>query len=121
MSSFIANLVIGFIVRQIQKFQQSIDWAIVKRDVDIRVKAIVPGDWLDDEAVLAVNALIDRAAKVLSNSAAIEKIMRLAADEKWADAFNAVVSLLVDGWIATSAPEKDALALVQACEIKTAA
>ena len=97
------GIVIAFIVRQIGKFGKTIDWTKVKADVDVRVRALVPGEWFDDEAVDLVNSVLDRAALVLTQEAAIEEVLKLAAAGKWSEAVEALKRLILDGWVSASA------------------
>ena len=110
LNSWVISLVIAFVVRQISKYGKEIDWAKVKADAEIRIRALIPGEWFDDEAVMLVNAIIDRAAEVMLNAAAIEKIMTLAANGKWAEAFAELKKLLVDGWVSVPAKVRNAVA-----------
>ena len=93
------NLVIAFIMRQLAKFGQTIDWAKVKADLDERVRALVPGTWFDDEVVALVNMVLDRCAEVLAHGAAIEALLKLLADQKWDEALQALKALLLGGWV----------------------
>lgn len=91
-------IAISFIVRQIEKFGETIDWAKVKADLKPLVEKTVPGTWFDAEAVAAVNALVDVAARALSATADIKRILDLLADEKWAEAVALLKDLILGAW-----------------------
>jgi hypothetical protein len=59
----IKNLLIGmvasFVTRQVQKFADDLDISKVKADLDVRVRALVPGDFLDEEACNLTNQATD--------------------------------------------------------------
>lgn len=114
LQGWIINIVVSFILRQLVKFQTTLDWAKVKADLAVRVAAIVPGKWFDAEAVALCNALVDGAASVMSNVNAIDNILRLAAIEKWPEALEALKALLLGAWIPTSAEGQKAKAALAA-------
>lgn len=100
------GIVISFILRQLAKFQKTLDWAKVKADAEVRVRALVPGTWFDDEAVALVNMVIDRAAEVLSQGDAIEQLLKLLAEQKWTEALSMLKDLLLGGWVPVGAVVK---------------
>lgn len=96
------GLVIAFVVRQLEKFGTTIDWAKVKKDAEVRLRALVPGTWFDDEVVAIANTVIDRAAEVLAQGAAIEDLLKLVAAGDWAGAVAALRKLILGGWVNAS-------------------
>ncbi|MES3012647.1 MAG: hypothetical protein V4750_02820 [Pseudomonadota bacterium] len=105
MDRLIMKLLVSFVMRQIEKFGHSIDWAKVKADLKPRIEALVPGKWFDDEAVTAVNSVLDAAAKALSATADLQKILDLLAAEKWAEALEVLKTLLLSAWHPTGAKQ----------------
>ena len=93
------SIVISFILRQLAKFQKTIDWAKVKADLKPRIEQLVPGTWFDDEVVAICNLVLDRAAEVLAQGDAIEIILKLLADAKWQEAAAALKDLLLGGFV----------------------
>lgn len=65
LQGFILQLIKGFVLRQVQKYLSHVDWKMIKADAEIRIKALVPGEWLDDEAV----KLVDKAIDILEKAA----------------------------------------------------
>lgn len=98
------KLVIQFVLRQLEKFQKTIDWAKVKADADPRIRAIVPGTWFDQDAVDAVNQLIDLAACALSQTSTIDNVLQLIAAQKWTEAYDVLRQLLLDVWTGGACP-----------------
>jgi len=113
---WVIQMAISFVMRQLAKWGSSIDWAKVKADVEERVKALVPGEWFDSEAVAIVMALLDAAASVLSASAELEKIVKLAAEGKFPEAWAALRDLILGSWQPSSPAEKTAYACIKDCE-----
>jgi len=57
MPTWIVNLVVGFVIRQIKKYGESLNWAKVKADVEAQLKTLLP-DWLEGAVIeLALKAL----------------------------------------------------------------
>lgn len=98
MNRWLIALVVQFIMRQLEKFGHSIDWAKVKADLKTRVEALIPGTWFDAEAVAAVNAIVDAAAKAMASTHDIQMILDLIAAQKWPEAFDALKALLLKVW-----------------------
>lgn len=99
MLSWLINLVLGFAVRQIVKWGSGVDFVKIKADLEIRIRALIPGDWIDDEAVIFVNKALDVVASLMSESV-IEKILQLAV----AKDFGGVLSYLKELIVGALAP-----------------
>lgn len=100
---WVIGMVISFVLRQVAKFKHDIDWAKVKADVDVRVRELIPGDWFDDEAVLAVNVVLDMVVAALSAQEDLERLLTLLAASDWQGAALALKELLLKVW--SPAPE----------------
>lgn len=59
MNAILLQLVKWFVERQLIKWGQALDWALVKADLVARVKDLLPGDQFDDVAAYTVGVLID--------------------------------------------------------------
>lgn len=110
---FLVDVVIAFLLRQLVKFQHSIDFAKFEADMIARLTAILPS-WLDADGEALVKALVAGAKAVIGNTAALENIFRLAAAEKWAEAIQAVKDLLIGAWVPTDAAGLKAVAILKA-------
>jgi hypothetical protein len=121
LTRWIIQLAISFIIRQIAKFGKTIDWSQVKADLALRVEDLVPGKWLDPEAVALCNALVDAAASVLASTVEIEKVLTLLASEKWAEAAQAIKDLILGSWQPSSASDKKFVAELGCIDMKYAA
>lgn len=87
---------IAFVLRQLTKWGQSIDWVKIKIDLELRVKQLLPGEMFDDEAVKIAFAVVDLFAGILADAAAIEKIVNLVMAGKMAEALEALKQMIVD-------------------------
>lgn len=94
MQQFLLNLVIMFVLRQLAKFGTQTDWAKVKADLGERVRQLVPGEWLDDDAVLFVNQAIDAFAFVCADTADLKAIIDCLARQDYAGAYEALKVLI---------------------------
>lgn len=94
-NQWILSFAISFVMRQLAKFQKTLDWAKVKADLDARVRQLVPGSWLDDDAVNLCDALLQAAEKALGEEAAIEGVLKLIAAEKWAEAGDSLKAMVL--------------------------
>lgn len=115
--NWIMGMVVSFVMRQLAKWGKSIDWAMVKADVDARVRALVPGEWLDDEAVQMAHALVDALAGVLGANAILEKIVMLLLDKKFQDAWSELRDLIMKYWKPTTEAEKKLMSYVEGLEV----
>lgn len=68
LNPFVKQIVASFLVRQVRKWGAEIDWDLVKKDCDIRVRAIVPGEDFDDVAAFVVGVFIDLVAMAFQSS-----------------------------------------------------
>ncbi len=110
------QMVIGFAMRQLAKWQSRIDWAKVKADLAERVAALVPGEWLDAEAVSVCNAVIDAVAAALSSTEDLEKLVKLVVEQKFEEAWKVLRDLILSVWSPSSAAEKKVFECVKDCE-----
>lgn len=105
--------VIAFALRQLAKFKDSIDWAKVKEDVEVRVRKLIPGTWFDDEGVAIANAILDRAQVVISSADDIKEILDHVAASEWEKAWDDLRDLLLEGWAPEDPTGKKVAAVVK--------
>ena len=115
--NWVISMVISFIMRQLAKWQLQIDWAKVKADLQARVAALIRGEWLDAEAVELVGAMVDAASSVLAASEELEKIVKLLADQKFQEAWEALRALILGQWVPSSPVQEKAKKCIEACEV----
>lgn len=113
---WIFSMAVSFVMRQLAKWQNGIDWTKVKADVEARIRALVPGDWFDDEAVSLVMVFIDALQSIMSATAALEAIVRLLADGKTQEAWQALRDLILEQWKPTTPEEQFVYHCVKDCE-----
>lgn len=109
--NWIIAMAISFVIRQLEKWREMLDWEMVKKDAEERVRALIPGDWFDDEAVSMVMTLINVVQKVLSESEQIQDIFEYLADGKFQEAWESLRDLILDQW----SPETDQELKVYQC------
>jgi len=61
-----------FLERQIAKFGEGVDWALIKVDLEKRISDLVPGAAFDGVAKFLVSILIDLVAELFKQDGAIE-------------------------------------------------
>lgn len=113
MNRMVMSVVISFVMRQLQKFQTTIDWDQVQKDLDDRVRALVPGSWFDDEAVQYVNIALSAIKATLGQSDKIQSILTLLADQKTQDAIAALKALILASWSNFSVAGIDTKSLIE--------
>lgn len=79
----VMGFVISFVMRQLEKFRESIDWDLIKKDLDDRVRQMMPGSWFDDEAVIVVNAAVDLMRSALEQGNTIKHLLELLSAQKY--------------------------------------
>ena len=96
MHSWLISIVISFVLRQLAKFTDSIDWDKVQKDLDERVRQIVPGTWFDDEAVKIVDIAFLTIKRVLKAQDKIQSILQLLAEQKFPEAATLLKRILTE-------------------------
>ena len=91
----VAKMVISFVLSQIEKFHDKIDWEQLEKDLDAKVRDLVPGSWFDDEAVAFVHTILSAFKAVLGQGDHIKPILQLLAQKKYEQALVALKELLL--------------------------
>lgn len=110
---WIVTAAIGFIIRQLEKFGAKTNWETVKKDLAVRAADLLPGTWLDAEAVELSNAIVDACARAFANGKTLEMILNLVADEKYAEAGIKLRDYLLKAWKPEGAVAAKAMSLVE--------
>jgi hypothetical protein len=116
LEKWLIGIVISFILRQLAKFQSSLDWTKVKADAEARVRALVPGTWFDQEAADICKIVLDAAEKALSSTTDLQAILQCLATSNWNGAYDLLKDLLLKIWagVPMSPTELKAKSLVAA-------
>lgn len=115
--NIIISLIINFVLRQLDKFNETIDWVKVKADAAVRIAAVIPGTWFDAQAIAAANVVIDAVACALHQKAALDEILHLVAEQKWAEAGQCLKDMVLEVWGSDDCPvekTETAVAMVNA-------
>lgn len=75
--SFLINTVFVYVVKALQKWQDQIDWELVKKDIGERVAKLVPGTFADAFFVSLVTEIVDKLASVLGNADNLLPVLEL--------------------------------------------
>lgn len=104
-------MVVGFVIRQIKKYGEGLDWAKVKADVAVYLKPLP--DWIESACVEVANKALDLLAAVLS----ADELRSIAEKLVSGDVGGALLALK-DLIVKLIAPSEPALAaeLVKACD-----
>ena len=94
MQSWLISIVISFVLRQIEKFNNTIDWKKVEADLDEKIRAIIPGKWFDDEAVALVNIVLATIKAVLLEKDHLKEILVLISEQKFSAAAQLLIKLI---------------------------
>lgn len=93
MPSFVVNLLISFVMKQLHQFEAKIDWAKVQADIEVRIKTILPAP-LCAAADQLIGLVISALKAALSDESSLKQLMTLIAGEKWADAIALIEKIL---------------------------
>jgi hypothetical protein len=113
----VLKIVITFILRQLAKFEKTVDWALVKADLSKRVADLLPGTWFDAEAVVAVHALVDAAHSAIAATGSIDAILQKLAAQDWQGAFDALRDLVVKVWKPMTVKEQQLAAVLPSLDL----
>ena len=59
MKLLVTQYVILFVVRQVSKYLESTDFDLIRKDLEIRLRDLIPGTFFDDFGIELMNAMID--------------------------------------------------------------
>ncbi len=112
----VISFVISFVLKQLEKFQDAIDWDKVRVDAEVRVRALVPGTWFDVEAVGLVDRVLLALKDVLGAGDELKKILQLLAKKDWPAAAEVLKGILLDAFKALGEEASADHAAVQTME-----
>ncbi len=97
---FIQRMVIGKVVSlvlgRLNVFQNQIDWNLVQKDLDDKVRAIVPFSLFDDLACELANSALSTIRQALGSSDKIGEILNLLANQEYSEAAQLLTSSVVE-------------------------
>lgn len=94
----ILKIVLSFVMRQLEKFREAIDWDKIEKDLDERVKKIIPGTWFDEEAVHCVKIAFDAIKFTLGQGDNLKQIIQLLVAKKNDEALALLKKLILGAW-----------------------
>lgn len=92
------SMAISFVLKQLDRFKGAVDWDKVQKDLDDRVRAMIPGTWFDDDAVAFVNSILAGVRHVLGDSGNVQMILKDLAAQDWSGAANQLRALVSSAW-----------------------
>lgn len=113
--NIIIRFAIGFIMRQLSKWKEGIDWAKVSTDLEERIRSFIPS-WIADEAVRWAMVLLDVVEAVLQAKSDIEAILTLLANSEFDEAWRKLRDLILDNFTPATAEQALVVELVRDCE-----
>jgi hypothetical protein len=96
---WLIGLVVSFVLRQLAKFTDKIDWPTLKADWQARAADLIPGTFFDDEAKAITAVVVDGIQSVLSSTSTWETILGLLGAGKTQEALDALLALLHSVWV----------------------
>ena len=112
MRSIAISLAIKFVVRQNEKFKDSIDFVKLEKDLVARIKDLVPGTFFDEEAAKLVSFVIHWAQQVLEQGDNMKKLLKLLADKKFDEAVLLLKELILGSIVPANVAEGHAYSYV---------
>jgi hypothetical protein len=73
--SWILKAIVAFVTRQVGKYLESVDFETVRKDLEIRLRDLVPGTILDDAAVEAMDFVIKAIKRFLANAMEAKNVL----------------------------------------------
>ena len=109
------SMAISFALRQLAKWQKAIDWAKVKEDLAVRIAALVPGEWMDQEVIDMAHAAIDAVAAVMASSEELEKIIKLVLESKFEEAWQVLKDLILGNFVPSTPAQEKVMCVLKDC------
>ena len=78
---WLISALITFVLRQVKKFTNGVQWEKLIEDATNRVADLLPGEWLDREAKGYVETILYTAQHALSDERRLNNLLELLADE----------------------------------------
>jgi len=113
--NIIIRFVIGFVMRQLARWKEVIDWAKVRVDLENNIRAFMPS-WIADEAVRWAMVVLDVVESVLQAKTEIEEILRLLANSEFDAAWRKLRDLILDNFTPSTPEQALVVEMVRDCE-----
>lgn len=102
----IFKIVISFFMRQLQRFKENLDWNQLEKDIDKKIADLLPGTWLDAEAIQLANNCLNAVRVGLGEQERIKNMIELLTENKWDEAFNLLKDYVIVYWNTTTVAEQ---------------
>ena len=93
--SFVIDATISFVVRRINHFGESVDWAQVKKDAFDRIEKLLPS-YLEEPIETIVGGLIDLIKKVLTSEGLLTKLGNALTNRNFEGLVMAIKNFILD-------------------------
>jgi hypothetical protein len=95
----IMGWVLSFLLKEIEKAEGAIKWDELRKELDEKVRYLLPGTWFDDEGVALCDGMLGICQRALGDDAAEKRILQLLAARKYADAALALKDLIIGAMV----------------------
>jgi len=99
MKEWLIGLILGFVLRQIDKFRNELNWAKLKAEAASYVADLVPGTWFDAETIKLVHVLIDAGERAMGDKENLEDLFQALSAKDWPEALMELKELVLKAWI----------------------
>lgn len=95
MQKMLMGFMLSYVMKQLEKLEQKIDWAKIEKELDDHIRLFFPVKFLDDEMIGFMAIIFQDMQHVLANEDALKNIIALMIQEQWEDALQAFRILLL--------------------------
>ncbi len=98
MQKLLLDLALRFVLRQIGKFRDGIEWETLDADLQERARALLPGQWFDAEGAAFAHTVVYAVKGALDQTDVLELLLAAVAEKRWDDALKVLKDLLARAW-----------------------
>lgn len=94
LKSYLLQMAIQFMLRQLGKWKTEINWALVKKDAEVLTRKTVPGTWFDPLAVSIVIGAIDKVELVIGQGEELAEVVALVVEGQMEKAWKKLAEIV---------------------------
>lgn len=111
LKGWVVEKVMGYVIRQLSKKAEGLPWENFRAEAEKFLRDLVPGDLFDAAVVSISDGVLALVEKCLGDEVALEKVAKLALDQKFEEAGEALKQLVIKHWDPIEFPELQAAVL----------